>query len=275
MLGCSIKGYTKACTTVTGGVDELLVGDANDFDWTSDAPDTNGDATGYAVVARHTGATTGHEVGNIAVGAGGTGYTSVPTVVFTGGGGTGAAATAVLTGTVVTSVTITNAGSGYTTAPAISFTGGAGTGATATSTLSSGGAFLFTIDSVADQLGVDISQSNADGSNSSYEYTITARLSQMSQALTNFNFKLDSAALCCQLVFVWRMNDGKVFVIGEKYVDADAIPRFKFRQDGSKISTGKKFTDFNGEDLSIKGSYSRKPYEFTGGWTAITTFKPS
>jgi hypothetical protein len=38
----------------------------------------------------------------------------------------------VLTGGVVTSVIITNAGSGYTTAPTVTFTGGEGTGAAAT-----------------------------------------------------------------------------------------------------------------------------------------------
>jgi hypothetical protein len=71
------------------------------------------------------------------------------------------------------------------------------------------------------------------------------------------------------------MNDGKIFVIGEKYVDDDELPPFKMRQDGSKISTGTKGIDFNGEDLSIKGSFKRKPYEFTGGWAAITAFLPT
>lgn len=75
-------------------------------------------------------------VSAINVTAGGTGYTSAPTVVLTGGGGTGAAAHAVLgsganEGKVV-SVVMDNEGIGYTSAPAISFTGGAGTGAAAT-----------------------------------------------------------------------------------------------------------------------------------------------
>lgn len=66
----------------------------------------------------------------------GSGYTSAPTVGFTGGGGTGAAATATLgtgasAGKVVT-ITITNPGSGYTSAPTVGFTGGAGSGAAAT-----------------------------------------------------------------------------------------------------------------------------------------------
>ncbi len=69
---------------------------------------------------------------SVNVTAGGSGYTSAPTVSFSGGGGTGAAGTAVINaGThVVTGVTMTNAGSGYTSRPAVSFSGGAGTGAT-------------------------------------------------------------------------------------------------------------------------------------------------
>jgi hypothetical protein len=80
----------------------------------------------------------GGTVKTIAVGAGGTGYTSAPTVNITGGGGSGATATATVSGGVVTTVTITNPGAGYTTAPTISLSG-VGTGATATSTLTSGG----------------------------------------------------------------------------------------------------------------------------------------
>lgn len=68
---------------------------------------------------------------------GGTAYTSAPTVGFTGGGGTGAAATAnVNEWGAVTSYDVTNAGSGYTSAPTVGLTGGGGTGATATAVLS-------------------------------------------------------------------------------------------------------------------------------------------
>ena len=65
--------------------------------------------------------------------AGGTGYTSPPAVVFTGGTpSTVATATAVLTANAVTSVTITNKGAGYSSTPTVSFTGGGGSGATGT-----------------------------------------------------------------------------------------------------------------------------------------------
>ena len=73
----------------------------------------------------------GLPISKIIVNAGGS-YLTAPTVTITGGGGTGALATAVLTGTAVTSVTLTDPGSGYTSIPTVTFSGGAGTGAIAT-----------------------------------------------------------------------------------------------------------------------------------------------
>lgn len=73
----------------------------------------------------------------ITLSAGGTGYTAAPAVSITGGGGTGATATATVSGGAVTGVTITNHGSGYTSAPTVAFTGGGGTGAAATAAFGS------------------------------------------------------------------------------------------------------------------------------------------
>lgn len=53
-------------------------------------------------------------------------YTSLPTIAFSGGGGTGATGTARME---LGSITITNGGSGYTSAPTVTFSGGGGTGA--------------------------------------------------------------------------------------------------------------------------------------------------
>lgn len=64
-----------------------------------------------------------------AITAGGTGY-GAPTASFSGGGGTGVAATLGVTSGAVTSVSFTNLGSGYTSAPAGSVVGGGGSGAT-------------------------------------------------------------------------------------------------------------------------------------------------
>ncbi len=66
---------------------------------------------------------------------GGSGYTSAPSVVFTGGAGTGATGTATVINGAVTAVTINLGGSNYTSAPTVSFSGGGGTGAVASAVL--------------------------------------------------------------------------------------------------------------------------------------------
>tara|TARA_B100000287_G_scaffold429147_1_gene481904 strand:+ start:1991 stop:3583 length:1593 start_codon:yes stop_codon:yes gene_type:complete len=71
------------------------------------------------------------EVDSITVDAGGSGYTSAPTVVISGDGDGLATGTATVSGGAVTGVTINTSGSGYSFA-FVSFTGGGGSGATAT-----------------------------------------------------------------------------------------------------------------------------------------------
>lgn len=63
---------------------------------------------------------------------GGSGYTTAPTVAFTGGAGAGAAATAVVVAGAVVAVVMTSEGTGYTSAPTVGFTGGGGSSAAAT-----------------------------------------------------------------------------------------------------------------------------------------------
>ncbi|MBL9146156.1 MAG: autotransporter-associated beta strand repeat-containing protein [Verrucomicrobiaceae bacterium] len=81
-------------------------------------------------------ATLGLSAASFTIAGGTTQYSAAPTVTISGGGGTGATATAVLTSGVVTGITITNAGTGYTSAPTIAFSGGtittAGTNPTGT-----------------------------------------------------------------------------------------------------------------------------------------------
>jgi len=59
-------------------------------------------------------------VTSVAVAVGGTRYAEVPSVTFSGGAGSGAAATATISGGAVTAITVTNVGSGYTSAPTVS-----------------------------------------------------------------------------------------------------------------------------------------------------------
>src|ERR1700741_952083 len=92
------------------------------------------------------------------------------------------------------------------------------------------GMLLYEIDSLEDTINVTMTQANADGSSSSWEYAIVTRMAQFSQQMTNFNAKIDAAAACCQLVFIWASNDGNLFVAGEKFVDGlQLVPKFKLR----------------------------------------------
>ena len=69
----------------------------------------------------------------------GSGYTVAPTIKISGGGGAGAAATAVIENGVIGIVTVTSGGSGYTTTPTITFTGVSTVSAAATAILTSSG----------------------------------------------------------------------------------------------------------------------------------------
>lgn len=59
---------------------------------------------------------------------GGTGYTSIPTVVISGGGGSGATARARISGGAIVGIDVVNPGSGYVTGIVIGLGGGGGTG---------------------------------------------------------------------------------------------------------------------------------------------------
>ena len=96
-----------------------------------------GSSNAHGYVAADAGTITGFTVS-----AGGTGYTSAPTVTIVGGNGTGATATATVAGGAVTAVTLGSAGSGYTQAPSVAFSGGGGTGAAATVTFKAGKAHV-------------------------------------------------------------------------------------------------------------------------------------
>jgi hypothetical protein len=97
---------------------------------------TNNPGNFYAYLVPAAWDNTSEVVGSVIITAGGSGYTTAPTVTFSGGGGTGATGTATVANGAVTGVTITNPGSGYTSTPTIAFSG-AGTGAAGTVNLSS------------------------------------------------------------------------------------------------------------------------------------------
>jgi len=62
----------------------------------------------------------GDNVSAVSVRVGGTLYVEAPAVTFSGGSGSGAAATATISGGAVTAITVTNTGTGYTSVPTVS-----------------------------------------------------------------------------------------------------------------------------------------------------------
>jgi len=83
---------------------------------------TSGRVTSVTIGGTSSGLIIPTSVGTITIGGGGTGYNVIPNVAFTGGGGSGATATAVLTAGVVTSITLSPAygtGLNYTSAPTV------------------------------------------------------------------------------------------------------------------------------------------------------------
>ena len=104
----------------------------------------------------------------------GSGYSSAPTVAFSGGGGTGAAATATVSGGAVTAITITNHGSGYTSAPTVSFSGGGGSSAAATARVFS-----------AEQIGNGLYLSRPSGTAFNLSTTVTDLLRPLTKQVND------------------------------------------------------------------------------------------
>lgn len=112
-----------------------------------------------------------------------------------------------------------------------------------------------------------------NGASVKYEFDLMAQLPNLSHDLTNFLRSLDSAGICCGLGIVILLNSGKIFVLGERFVNNQLLPYFEVKMDGSDGTSGKKFDDFNGANVMFKGEYSRMAYEFSGGLSVILGFQ--
>lgn len=137
------------------------------------------------------------------------------------------------------------------------------TGATAI-----GGAKMFNISFLRDEASWDWTQS-VKGCSTKYEHKFNFQLPENSHNLATFLEALDAASCCCGLGMIIRLNDGTIFVAGEKYVNGSSISRFSVVHNGSTGTTGKLYDDFNGGNIVLAGSYSRSLYEFVGTWADV------
>lgn len=132
-----------------------------------------------------------------------------------------------------------------------------------TGAVAANGALMFPIPFQIDEAERTWKQS-VKGLSVKYEHEVHAQLPQLSNALTKYLKSLTSAAGCCGLGLVIEHNDGKLFVMGEQYVNDATIPRFIVNMDGSDGATGKLFDDFNGANVVFKANYNRDLYEYSG-----------
>lgn len=112
-----------------------------------------------------------------------------------------------------------------------------------------------------------------NGCSVKYEFDIDVRLPNLSQAITNYLSSLDSAGCCCGLGMVIRLNSGKIFVLGERFVNASSVPFFEIVMQDSEGTSGRKFEDFNGATVKFKAEYFRAANEFTGLVSVIEAFQ--
>ena len=186
MLCVSLKGYSRACGGVTGGISDIGIFDPNDLNFTQGA-DVEGSKVAYSAVAERDGVDT-------------------PSV--------------------------------------------------------------FLISFQVDEAEWTYKQSKS-GCAVKYEHEVVFQLPENSQTLTTFQQALDAAGCCCGIGMFLRLNSGKIFILGEKYVNDASIPRFTMAQDGTEGGSGKLFDDFNGGNIHLKGNYSRNLYEYTGSWATV------
>lgn len=189
MLCVSLRNYTRACGSVTGGMSDMLIFDPSDFNFTQGAA-VAGALPAYSAIALRAGAT------------------------------------------------------------------------------AIGGAKMFLISFQQDEADWVFKQS-VKGCATKYEHDFQFQLPDTSQTLTTFQQALDAAGCCCGLGMIIRLNSGRIFVAGERYVNGSSITRFTIKQDGSQGGSGKVYDDFNGGNLTLKGSYSRNLYEYGGAWADI------
>ncbi len=186
---------------------------------TLSAPPSGTTAT---AVASYTTFKTG--VVSVLVTNGGTGFGASGSfsATFSGGGGSGAAGTAIVSGGQVVEVIMTNLGSGYTSAPTVTFGSGSGTGATATAVVN-----LDTIVDVATFSGrVWVAAGRTVFGSAAGSYSDFTSVSAVAEELTDSTLHGNIQALMSANNFLYVFGDDSINVFSDLRVDSAGATLF-------------------------------------------------
>lgn len=138
------------------------------------------------------------------------------------------------------------------------------------------GAVLFPTIFQIDEAEYKYTQSKK-GASVKYAHELDFLLPDIGHFITQWNEKIDAAGSCCGIGLIvelfsesnYNPGEGRILVLGEKFVNGNQIRRWMIAQDGSTGTSGKLIDDSNGQQTSLKGDYFRSAYEFIGGVAAI------
>ena len=232
----------------------------------------------------------GGAISAITVTAGGSGYSTVPTVTISAPQettGTTATATATISGGAVTAITLTNAGSGYTAAPTVAITGGGGSSATATGAVGSPNSVLsYTFDASTENIvvyrnGLLLHDTTTASTAAQYTFSTSANTvtlataspavalgdkvsiySIRSQSVTNFR-RADNeisgtttvvafAHTADEKLLVWRNGILQEQGGSADYISSSTSGTLTFVDTSNQLTTGDKVTIITVENTSLK-----------------------
>lgn len=193
--------------------------------------------------------------------SGGSGYTSPPTVSFTGGGGSGAAGTVTVTFGQVGTLTLTSGGTGYTSAPTVVFTGGGGTGASFTATIGMQACIPITSSGTTGQYTYSISASGYTTKTGSLGAVTCAGTTTTSTAVqlspTTATATINATSNCFR---------------NTNYVPSSQVPGCSVTVNGSPAGT----TDSTGRVFASVPANTAVPYTVSkAGWTTFSGTIPA
>jgi hypothetical protein len=136
-----------------------------------------------------------------------------------------------------------------------------------------GGALMFSVPIIAEEAMRTGKQSSRKGCSTRWEHELTFQLAQLTKELTAYLQHLSDASCCAGIGCIIEHFDGKVFVMGETYVNTVSIPRFYAYMDGAETESGKVMDDFNGVTVKIKSAYTRELHEYTGAISVVIGFE--